>query len=255
MLREPDVTLTDWALAVQATLLASWLWRGTPPSASRRWWMAFFASVAASALLGGLVHGVVPEAAPVSDVLWRATLLGIGVTTLAAWGAGAYALVSPHVARWIVGVATAVFFAYAVAVVIGPAGFGLAVAHYAPAAVFLLLVLARVAWRTGVRPVGLGALGLVVLLAGFGGAGAPDRGPPRVLHAQRRLPRDRDGRPRAPLSGGRLAGAAAIARLTRRRFLLGGAAVVGAPGCLGEPREPVALLEFPPASGPTTGRQ
>jgi hypothetical protein len=99
-------------------------------------------------------------------VLWRATMLGLGVTTVAAWAAGAYALASPYVARWIVGVAAAVFLAYAVAVVAGPAGFFLAVAHYAPAALFLLFALARVAWRTGVRPVGLGAVGLVVLLAG-----------------------------------------------------------------------------------------
>ena len=162
MLGEPDVTLTDWALAVQATVLAVWVARGAPPSPALIWWTTFFASVAAAALLGGLVHGVFPDHAP----LWRATMLAIGVTTLSAWAAGAHALGWPRVARWIVGIAAAGFCGYAIAVVSGPAKFGLAVAHYAPGAVFLLVALARLAWRTRAKAVTLGVLGIVVLLAG-----------------------------------------------------------------------------------------
>jgi hypothetical protein len=165
MLGEPDVTLTDWALAAEAGVFAVRIARGAPPSPPLVWWTAFFASVAAAGLLGGLVHGVVLRG-PIATALWRATLLAIGLTTLSAWAAGAHALGRPRVARWIVGVAAAGFCGYAYAVVSGPAGFDLAVAHVAPGAVFLLYALSRAAVRTRARPVALGVLAIVVLLAG-----------------------------------------------------------------------------------------
>jgi hypothetical protein len=163
-LAEPDAALTDFGVAVEAAILAGLIAR-RGRAAARRWWTFFFGALAIGALLGGIEHGFFPDGVSLpSVILWRLTLLALGLTALAAWGAGTTALARPT--TWIPVGATGLFVAYALAVLFVTDQFGLAMAHYLPAALFLLAMLAHCWWRAGARPAAVGVLGLVILLAG-----------------------------------------------------------------------------------------
>lgn len=163
---EPDVALTDFALALEGAWLGSRVYRRGNVGAARGWWAAFFWSVAAGALLGGISHGFVP--APYGTggtLLWRLTLLAVGGAALCAWGAAAQATARPA-ARFIVAGAVALFAAYAVVVLVVTDAYAVAILHYAPAAMFLLAVLGVVWRRTGAPAALAGVLGLVTLAVG-----------------------------------------------------------------------------------------
>lgn len=84
---EPDVTLTDYALAVLCLGFA-WILRNQTTSARRHQalWTIFFASIAAASLAGGTVHGFfAAEHTAGYRVLWPLTLIFIGVTTAMGW--------------------------------------------------------------------------------------------------------------------------------------------------------------------------
>jgi hypothetical protein len=166
VIAEPDVALTDFSLAVEAGWLGALVSRRCAPTPARRWWTAFFWSVGAGALLGGVSHGFMPP--PYGEggaVLWRLTLLAIGTATLSVWGAAALALGGPA-APAIVTAGSVLFAGYAAVVLLVTDAFAIAIAHYAPAAVFLFCVLVR-AWRRTRAPSALaGVLGLLVLAAG-----------------------------------------------------------------------------------------
>ena len=166
MILEPDVALTDFALAAEAGWLGALVWRHGAPAPARRWWAAFFWSVGAGALLGGVSHGFVPPPYGVGGaVLWRLTLLAIGGAALSVWGAGAHALGGPVASR-VITAGRVLFTAYAAVVLFVTDAFAVAIAHYAPAAVFLFGVLLR-AWRRSRAHAALaGLLGLLVLAAG-----------------------------------------------------------------------------------------
>jgi uncharacterized protein DUF6962 len=166
VIAEPDVALTDFALAVEAGWLGALVFRRGAPTPARRWWTAFFWSVGAGALLGGVSHGFMPPPYGVAGaVLWRVTLLTIGAATLSVWGAGALALGGRAVPA-IVTVASVLFAGYTAVVLLVTDVFAIVIAHYAPAALFLFGVLVR-AWRRTRAPAALaGVLGLLVLAAG-----------------------------------------------------------------------------------------
>ncbi len=163
IIAEPDVALTDYALALETTVLAYLVHRR--PSARRSLragWVLFFGAGAVATLAGGTVHGFFPAPGPVEAALWALALLAVGVTALAAWAVGALVQFPPRTARWIVAAAVAEFAAYAIAVASGARAFALAVADYLPAALFLLVVF-FLAWRrTAERPPLVGGLGLGV---------------------------------------------------------------------------------------------
>jgi hypothetical protein len=162
MIGEPDVTLTDYGLAVECAAFAYLLARrGEPGQPLRRRLVLFFASVAAAALLGGTVHGFFLDPGTAGARLaWGATMLAAGVTTLAAWAAGARIRFSAAGARWIEGAALVAFAGYAGLVLIGIDTYGLVVANYLPAAAFLLVVLLLAYRCTRARPLLAAALGL-----------------------------------------------------------------------------------------------
>ncbi len=147
MIAEPDVTLTDWGLAVECAVLSRMIARdgGPRPHALARPWLAlFFASTAVAALLGGMVHGLFPGTTAVGRLLWPTTILAIGVTAWAAWAAGGHLAFGPKVGRAIARLAGVGFVAYAVVAWRGGFAFAVAIAGYLPAAAFLLGVFA---WR------------------------------------------------------------------------------------------------------------
>ena len=166
VLGEPDIALTDWGLAVEAAVMTVFV-RAAGRAGVRTWWTAFFAATALGALLGGLVHGVFTDSTGVvAIVLWRITLLAIGVTALAAWAIGAHAFGNPMAVTWIVRIAVAVFAVYAAIVLLVTDAFTLAIAHYAPAALFLLVALIQSYRRRAAPPILAGVIGLLLLFVG-----------------------------------------------------------------------------------------
>lgn len=136
---EPDVALTDYGLAVLGGALALVLYRDEPAGELRSWFALLLASVAAAPLFGGTVHGFfLDESSLGNRVLWPATLLSIGVTTLCLWTLGAQLLV-PHRARAVTALAVIQLVLFALAVFFWTQSFALAVVNYLPAVLFLLV--------------------------------------------------------------------------------------------------------------------
>lgn len=141
---EPDVTLTDYALAAECALFVYLLYfRHRPASRVRRWFALLFASLGLASLFGGTVHGFFLDQATVGhQLLWPATMVAIGGATFAAWLAGAAALLPRRTARVLGIAAGAQFVAYCGFVLAGAHDFTVAVVNYLPASIFLLLVFA-----------------------------------------------------------------------------------------------------------------
>jgi hypothetical protein len=170
MITEPDVTLTDYGLAIECALFTYLVLRhGNPQQPLRTWFALFFGSVSAAALTGGTVHGFFlnPDTAG-HIILWRATLIAIGVSALAGWGIGATLLVSTGVARRIILVAAVEFVAYSVLVLLVSQRFMFAVINYLPAVIWLALALAIMYARVRQRPVLLGLAGLLLTFLAAG---------------------------------------------------------------------------------------
>ena len=147
-LLEPDVALTDFALALEAGCFAAWLaWRYALDAPLRLPFVGFFAAVALAALLGGIAHGFLPdEQARLYRVVWLSTLIAIGVAALASWAIGARLIFGERTTGRVTAFAALLFGAYVVAVVFVSQSFAVAIVHYLPAAAFLLFAFAY-AWR------------------------------------------------------------------------------------------------------------
>jgi hypothetical protein len=169
-LNEPDVTLTDYALAVLCALFAVLLQRGSAHgSGLRPWFVGFFAGASAASLLGGVFHGHFEnEFTTPGRQLWTAALLAIGAAAFAGEGLAARLAFTQATARWITRVAALKLALYAGFVALEPRPFRAAVLDYLPAALFLLTALG-LAWRRAPRAgAGLAAAGLSITLAAAG---------------------------------------------------------------------------------------
>ncbi len=151
---EPDVALTDYALALECTVFAYLL--------QRKEHALFFGSAAIASLAGGTVHGFFLDDRTLGNaVLWRITLIAIGVTAASAWAVGARVLFPGPTARRISIAAAAAFAAYCVVTVFITQEFRAAVVFYLPAVVFLLVALSVAYARARER-------GILVAVAGLG---------------------------------------------------------------------------------------
>ena len=154
-MKEPDVTLTDFALALECAVFCVLLLRLRPGHASlRAWWVLFFATVGLAALIGGTVHGFLPG----NRVLWIATMLTLGVTSLSAWFIGSLLMRM----KWLRPVAVVLLGLYAGIVLFVNRAFIVAIAMYLPATVFLLLAMVARYATSRERAVGFGLAGLVL---------------------------------------------------------------------------------------------
>jgi hypothetical protein len=165
---EPDVTLTDYGLAIECALLAAFLYR-TPANAVplRFYFVAFFCAVGLAALLGGTDHGfLLDKTTYLRAIVWKGTLLAIGLSALAAWQAGAL-LIAPTPARWIRAGSVVIFIGYLFAVARSDA-FLVAIVHYLPAVVFLLAVFGWHYVRGRERHYLYGAVALLLTFAAAG---------------------------------------------------------------------------------------
>jgi hypothetical protein len=165
---EPVVTLTDAALALLCAGLAMRM-RGltgggaSSPKSMRRWAVAFFASVGGAAMLGAIVHGFAPDAAtPAYQLLWRATLMAIGVAGTAAWCMAILILAPSYVANRLIRVALTACVGYASVVVLVASEFIVAIAYYVPAMLALLFAAMHQARGPMMRRALIGAAGIVL---------------------------------------------------------------------------------------------
>jgi hypothetical protein len=140
-MREPDVALTDYALAIECAVFVLLLYAGNRRAPLRRWLTLFFASIGAAAFLGGTVHGFFPDTASTQyRVLWPATLIAVGLTAMSAWMIGARLGLSRNIARFVRLFAALDFAVYSLLVLFVTQGFAPVVINYLPAALFLLVV-------------------------------------------------------------------------------------------------------------------
>ena len=163
---EPDVTLTDYALALEGILFLVLLQRGRArPWGMRSWFSLFFASVSAASLCGGTVHGFFLDGQTLGyTILWPTVLLAIGVTSLSAWAIGAKLLFSGRVARWVLVVAVLQFAFYCFVVLFRTEAFWVAILDNLPAFLFLILALGLAYRREKQRSLLLAAGGLALNL-------------------------------------------------------------------------------------------
>ena len=143
-MKKIDVVLTDYGLAMLC-FVAAYLILGNR-SGNRTlvlWFSILFSSVGLAAFLGGTVHGFVHENTLVHKILWRGTIISIGVSALSAWAIGANIIFSPVIRKVVLGLAWINFTMYFAYVALFNQSFGVAVVNYLPAALFLLIVFAN----------------------------------------------------------------------------------------------------------------
>lgn len=166
---EPDVTLTDYFLALEAALLGLLVWKGHASEDLRMPFALFFSSTAAAALIGGTVHGFFAGATTTAGVvLWRLTLVGLGVTALAAWMIGARMLFTSGTADIVQMAAALVLAVYIIVVVAVNDRFWVAILHYLPPTLLMLAAFAVAAFRNQTRPAWAGLTGMVLTLIAAG---------------------------------------------------------------------------------------
>jgi len=170
VIAEPDVTLTDYGLALECALLAGLLGRpGVRPVGVRTWFVIFFGSTGLAALLGGTFHGFFPdEQTLASALLWRTTLLAIGFAATAAWQVGARVVLARTSAQWVSIAAVMELILYGAIVIFVSQSFSIAVVNYLPAALFLLGAFGVVYRQTRARPARLGMAGLALTFLASG---------------------------------------------------------------------------------------
>lgn len=156
-MKEPDVTLTDYALALECAVFCILLLRRPAQDALRRWWAFFFATIGLAALIGGTVHGFLPGNA----ALWIATMLTLGATSVAGWFLGSHLLGL----AWIRPAAVVLAVAYAAVVLFVNSAFVVAIAMYLPATLFLLVAMIALYARARERAVAIGIAGLLLTFA------------------------------------------------------------------------------------------
>jgi hypothetical protein len=163
-MNEPDVTITDYLLALEAFAFALLIARSATGTALQRWFVIFFAATAAASLVGGTVHGFFND----SVVLWRLVLISLGVVAAAAWAIGARLLFSDRLAQFVVTAAWVEFAAYALMVVFVTDKFLFAIVNYLPATVFLIVAFFARYQSNAVTPLAQGLAGLLLTLVAAG---------------------------------------------------------------------------------------
>ncbi|HEX7284972.1 MAG TPA: hypothetical protein VF532_02260 [Candidatus Angelobacter sp.] len=162
---EPDVALTDYAIALECAVIAFWLLR-TRKSGERLslWFMVFFLATALAALAGGTVHGFFSAQGSLGyRVLWPLGLIMIGLAALAFTNVGT-AISSGPIALAVSRAALVLFLLYCVFVLFFDERFVVAIVAYLPAVLFLGWVFLEQYRRTRRRAFAWGLAGIGVTL-------------------------------------------------------------------------------------------
>ncbi|HEU0107385.1 MAG TPA: hypothetical protein VFT38_14500 [Vicinamibacteria bacterium] len=168
MIHDPEVALTDYALAVETAVFAVLLWRQRPARTARRVAALIFACLCASSVTGGSYHGFFPGGAEGPGggwAVWIATMLVVGVAASLAWIFFFLLLGGARGLRIVVAAVTAAFLAYAYVVVRIDHSFRVsAIASAAPVLALLVVMLVR-AVRDGHRNAMLASAAILLMLA------------------------------------------------------------------------------------------
>ncbi len=169
-LTRPAVSLTDFALALECSVFGVLLARRTATDQLlRKWFVVFFASIAAASMLGGITHGFFEySTSPIRGALWTATLLSILVTSFATWSIAAILQLEPPAARWVRGFALAQILVLSVVVLFISREFVIAIVAYLPATVFFLIAVILAYRRRRDPALAWGVAGLALTFAGAG---------------------------------------------------------------------------------------
>jgi hypothetical protein len=166
-MNEPDVTLTDFALAALCFgLAASLLRRSDGDPAVRRPFAALFIALGLAAFLGGAWHGFV--SAPAGNRfpgVWTLTMLALGAAASALWMISARLARDPLWGRVLTFIAFAQFVVYAAVVLFRSQSFGVAGLAMLPPVVMLAAILFARYRRTGSGRLLAGLAGLMLVLA------------------------------------------------------------------------------------------
>jgi hypothetical protein len=166
---EPVTTITDYALAAVAGLLALRLARAAGPGGDRapRLWAMAFAVTGLAALVGGSVHGFGPMLPPgLRHALWVGTVMGVGLASALLLAGTVFASVGPGPTRRALLALSALKLGAYLGLVAKSPDFRYAVYDSVPV-VLLVLAALVLRWRsTGAVGAGLGAVGLLVSAAG-----------------------------------------------------------------------------------------
>ena len=161
---EPDVTLTDYALAVETLIFAYLLLRRTAANeAARNWLAVLFLSLTAAAALGGTTHGFfADEASPGYRILWPLTMISIGFAAMAGWGFGSAVMFGARTAR-MVGILAGIGLAvYCGVVLFVSEDYLVAIVTYLPASLILMAAFGRAFHRTRSPSAIIGVVGIVL---------------------------------------------------------------------------------------------
>lgn len=163
-LTRPAVSLTDFALAIECIVFTVLLARLPASDAVlRRWFVVFFASVAAASFLGGTMHGFFEySTSPFRTVLWTATLLAILVTSFATWSIAAILRLDEPASMWVRRFALVQIVVLTVMVLFVSKQFVVAIVAYLPATVFLLVAFWTAYGRRRETALKAGIFGLVL---------------------------------------------------------------------------------------------
>jgi hypothetical protein len=142
-MHEPDVTLTDYAVALECIVLVVLLWR--PPIRRHDllvWFTLLLGSMSLASFCGGTVHGFFGDSGTLGNkILWTTTMLTMGLTALSMWAIGAKLLFSPRIADWVIVVAVAQLVIYSLVILLGSRTFLVGLIETMPAVLFLLVAL------------------------------------------------------------------------------------------------------------------
>lgn len=140
---QPDVTLTDYAVALECIVFIVLLpTGGVGANGLRFWFTMFLGSICAASVCGGTVHGFFLNERTVGyAILWPATLLAMGVTALAMWAIAAILLFPQWVVRWVLVIGGIQYVLYIIAVLFLNQEFWVAMIDNLPAILFLMFAL------------------------------------------------------------------------------------------------------------------
>lgn len=168
-IHEPTTTLTDYALAALCLWFAAALWRQAAESGQRsvRLFAGGFLATAIAAAAGGTSHGFGPQLGPAAHfLLWKSTVLAVGVTAFLFLAAAAVAALGPRIRRVALALGGAQLAVYSVWM-LGHDDFIWVILQYVPVMLVVLAIEAREMQR-GVPGAGWIVLGIITSLAGAG---------------------------------------------------------------------------------------
>ena len=166
-INEPDVALTDYALAIECIVLAILLFRMKNKNPGlKHISVLFFASLALGSLLGGTVHGFFPDKLS-SDrmIMWKLTLVAIGITTFFLWAIATF-LISRKYRKLIIYFASLGFVFYVWYVFFENSDFKVAIVNYFIASIFLLTLFLLIYLKQKAKPLILGIVGILLTFIG-----------------------------------------------------------------------------------------